>query len=79
VHLTEAGTTYVAEHREELDRVWESATRDTDDEAGELWNQLSQLHAAAQQVLATGNPDQVQTATTTLAEARKAIYRLLAE
>lgn len=79
VQLTEEGTSYVAEHREELDKVWESATRDTDEDAGELWAQLGQLHAAAQQVMATGTPEQVQAATAALTEARKTIYRLLAE
>ncbi|MGD9987251.1 PadR family transcriptional regulator [Pseudonocardia sp.] len=79
VHLTEAGTTYVAEHRDELDKVWESATRDPDEDTAELWTQLGQLHAAAQQVMATGTPAQMQQATESITEARKAIYRLLAE
>ncbi|WP_250550091.1 PadR family transcriptional regulator [Pseudonocardia sp. H11422] len=79
VHLTEEGTRYVAEHRDELDRVWASVGRDADDDATELWEQLGQLHAAVTQVMATGTPAQVETATTTLAEARKSIYRLLAE
>ncbi|AEA26069.1 PadR family transcriptional regulator [Pseudonocardia benzenivorans] len=79
VQLTDAGTTYVAEHREELDKVWESAVRDPDDDTAELWTQLGQLHAAAQQVMATGTPEQMHTATEAITEARKAIYRLLAE
>ncbi|GAA3227054.1 hypothetical protein GCM10017691_17110 [Pseudonocardia petroleophila] len=83
VSLTAAGTTYVAEHRTELDAVWEQVGRSAeewaDGEAGELWEQLGQLHAAAQQVLAAGTPDQVTAATTALTEARKTIYRLLAE
>jgi len=79
VQLTEAGTTYVAEHREELDAVWASVGRDADDEAGGLWEQLGQLHAAAQQVLGAGTPEQITAATAALTEARKTIYRLLAE
>lgn len=78
VHLTEEGTRYVEEHREELDAVWASVG-DTDEAAAELWEQLSQLHAAARQVMATGTPAQVATATEALADARKTIYRLLAE
>ena len=80
VQLTEAGTTYVAEHREELDKVWtafDSEEEDGPDAA--LWQQLAQLHAAAQQVMATGTPEQLATATETLTEARKTLYRLLAE
>jgi DNA-binding PadR family transcriptional regulator len=80
VHLTEEGTRYVEEHREELDAVWASVGRDTDDEATtELWEQLGQLHAAAAQVMSAGTPEQVATATTAITEARKTIYRLLAE
>jgi DNA-binding PadR family transcriptional regulator len=80
VHLTEEGTRYVEEHREELDAVWASVGREAEDEgAGELWEQLGQLHAAAAQVMAAGTPEQVATATTSITEARKAIYRLLAE
>jgi DNA-binding PadR family transcriptional regulator len=80
VSLTETGTTYVAEHREELDKVWESVTDDSDDDgARALFEQLHQLHAAAQQVAATGTPEQIATASESVTEARKAIYRLLAE
>jgi DNA-binding PadR family transcriptional regulator len=79
VSLTEAGTAYVTEHRSELDAVWEALGRDADSEAGELWEQLGQLHAAAHQVLGAGTPEQVTAATAALTEARKTIYRLLAE
>lgn len=79
VSLTGTGTTWVAEHREELDAVWEQVGRDADSEAGELWEQLGQLHAAAQQVMGAGTPEQVTAATAALTEARKTIYRLLAE
>jgi DNA-binding PadR family transcriptional regulator len=80
VHLTEEGTRYVEEHREELDAVWASVGRDADDESAvELWEQLGQLHAAAAQVMSAGTPEQIASATATITEARKAIYRLLAE
>jgi DNA-binding PadR family transcriptional regulator len=79
VHLTEAGTTYVAEHRAELDAVWAAVDDDADDPGVAVWEQLAQLHAATQQVLSAGTPEQITTAGTALAEARKTIYRLLAE
>ena len=80
VHLTEEGTRYVEEHRAELDAVWASVGREADDEATvELWEQLGQLHAAAAQVMSAGSPEQIATATTAIADARKTIYRLLAE
>jgi DNA-binding PadR family transcriptional regulator len=79
IHLTEAGTQYVEEHRAELDAVWDAAGRDVDDDAAALWEQLAQLHAAAHQVMSAGTPEQVMAAGAALAEARKTIYRLLAE
>jgi DNA-binding PadR family transcriptional regulator len=79
VHLTEAGTTYVAEHRAELDAVWASVGQAGDEDAVELWEQLAQLHAATHQVLSAGTAEQIAAATAALAEARKTIYRLLAE
>ncbi len=79
VHLTEEGTRYVAEHRAELDAVWDAAGRDVDDDAAALWEQLAQLHAAAHQVMSAGTAEQVAAAGAALAEARKTIYRLLAE
>jgi DNA-binding PadR family transcriptional regulator len=83
VSLTEAGTAWVAGHREELDAVWEQVGRSADEwadgEAGALWEQLGQLHAAAQQVMGAGTPEQITAATAALTEARKTIYRLLAE
>ena len=78
VHLTEEGTRYVEEHRAELDAVWESVDRG-DDDATALFEQLGQLHAAAQQVISAGTPAQITAATEALTEARKTIYRLLAE
>jgi len=79
VHLTESGTTYVEEHRAELDAVWEAVDQDGDDDRAKLWEQLAQLHAATQQVMGAGTAEQVTAAGTALAEARKTIYRLLAE
>ena len=79
VHLTEEGTRYVEEHRAELDAVWESVGRDGDDDASALVEQLGQLHAAAHQVISAGTPAQITAATEALTEARKTIYRLLAE
>ena len=78
VHLTEEGTRYVEEHRADLDAVWESVDRG-DDDATALFEQLGQLHAAAQQVISAGTPAQITAATEALTEARKTIYRLLAE
>ena len=61
------------------DAVWATLQDGGDDEAADLWEQLAALHAAAQQVAAAGSPDQVTAATAAVTEARKTIYRLLAE
>ena len=79
VHLTEAGTAFVEGHRAELDAVWAGLDQDADDDGMALWEQLAQLHAATQQVLGAGTPEQITAAGAALAEARKTIYRLLAE
>jgi DNA-binding PadR family transcriptional regulator len=79
VRLTEEGGRYVEEHRAELDAVWDVAGPDVDTDAAQLWEQLQQLGAAAHQVAGAGTPEQVAAATAALAEARKTIYRLLAE
>ena len=59
--------------------MWEAVGRDVDDDATALWEQLAQLHAAAQQVMSAGTPEQITAAGAALADARKTIYRLLAE
>ena len=76
--LTEAGAAHVEERRAEVDAVWASVEGEPEDDVT-LWDELGALHAAAQQVFTAGTPDQVQAATTAITEARKAIYRLLAE
>jgi len=80
VSLTEAGTSYVEEHRDELSKVWNVAAGDEVSAAvSNLRNQYGQLHAAVAQIMAAGTDEQRETAATALADARKAIYRLLAE
>jgi DNA-binding PadR family transcriptional regulator len=82
VHLTEEGTRHVAEHRAALDAVWAPFTADdeeSDEPADALGEELSKLFAAAQQVAAAGSAEQIASATGSLTEARKALYRLLAE
>jgi DNA-binding PadR family transcriptional regulator len=80
VSLTEAGTSYVEEHRDELGKVWDTAAGDeVSAEVSNLRTQYGQLHAAVAQVMSAGTDEQREAAATALAEARKTIYRLLAE
>jgi DNA-binding PadR family transcriptional regulator len=79
VELTEAGTQYVAEHRDELNKVWDTVGDEVSASVSGLRTQYGQLHAAVQQIMSAGTDEQRDTAAAALAEARKAIYRLLAE
>ncbi|GAA1086703.1 PadR family transcriptional regulator [Pseudonocardia alni] len=83
VHLTEEGTRHVEEHRAELDAVWAPFAEDAEaaesDPATGLVTELGRLAAAARQVAEAGSEAQVASATEALTEARKALYRLLAE
>jgi DNA-binding PadR family transcriptional regulator len=74
--LTDAGRAYVAEHRESLGTPWEQPG---DEDAGELRSLMMGVGAALFQVLQTGTEAQQAEARKILAEARKALYRILAE
>jgi DNA-binding PadR family transcriptional regulator len=79
VALTEEGTRYVEEHRAELDKVWNVAGDEVSESVTNLRTQYGQLHAAVAQIMSAGTDQQRDTASSALAEARKTIYRLLAE
>jgi len=76
VHLTEAGTTYVAEHREELDAVWSTAAGEDGFEA--LREAGRSLAGAIGQVAEVGRTEQVAEAVRLLDDARRRLYLLLA-
>jgi len=77
--LTDAGRTYVEEHRDALGEPWSGLG----DEAGagrrDLRGLLEQLGAATVQVARAGDEKQVEQASRVLIDARRALYRLLAE
>ena len=76
--LTPAGKALVEQQREEWGEPWNRAAEDTD-EADELWSQARQLGAAVWQVGQSDNSEHITKAAAALAEARKTIYRMLAE
>lgn len=76
--LTAAGTTLVEQQREAWGEPWARASTDSD-EADELWSQARQLGAAVWQVGQSDNAEHMTKAAEALAQARKAIYRMLAE
>jgi DNA-binding PadR family transcriptional regulator len=74
--ITDAGRQHVAD-REDPTPPWESE----DDLApvGDLKSQIKALSLAAAQLMHVGNEHQVQKAIETLTEARRSLYRILAE
>src|SRR5690606_1132999 len=80
--LTVEGHAHGAEHAAELTPPWESAAREYEEEHAqhaELASLAAQLAAAAAQVSHVGTAEQVERAKRLLAEARRGVYRILAE
>ncbi len=78
MHLTDEGTSYVTEHRSELDRVWDSVGGE-DDDIFELRSAAGQVMAATMQVMSAGTPAQRAAAQEVLTDTRRKLYAILAE
>jgi DNA-binding PadR family transcriptional regulator len=76
--LTERGKTYVAKHRDELGTPWETESS-ANDPRWELMNLMREIGPALGQVMKYGTPEQVAEARRIMTEARRALYRLLAD
>jgi DNA-binding PadR family transcriptional regulator len=77
--LTDEGRAYVAEHREALGTPWANLEKEGGSGRREIRDQVGQVAAAAMQVAALGNDDHIEKAKAILLDARRALYRLLAE
>jgi DNA-binding PadR family transcriptional regulator len=77
--LTDAGREHVESRREELGEPWKAVSGGYPKEAGELRDLMMQLGAAAMQVVQAGSTEQRQSAVELLSEARRGLYRILAE
>ncbi|HEX8122847.1 MAG TPA: PadR family transcriptional regulator [Solirubrobacteraceae bacterium] len=77
--LTDAGREYVAENRERLGVPWDAATQGMPEGLQELRRSAGQLGMASMQVAQTGNERLIAGARQILDDARKAMYRLLAD
>src|SRR6185312_15186744 len=77
--LTDAGRAHVEERREELGNPWDAASGDVREGAFELRDLIWQLGAAAHQVVQAGSQEQVAKAREVLSEARRSLYRILAD
>jgi DNA-binding PadR family transcriptional regulator len=77
--LTDAGREHVESRREELGEPWKAVSGGYPTEAGELCDLMRQLGAPAMQVVRAGSSEQRQRAVVLLSEARRGLYRILAE
>lgn len=77
--LTDAGRTYVEENREKLGAPWESVGAAMPSGARELAELGLQVGSALHQVVRAGNDAQLAQAAKILKDARRSLYRILAE
>jgi DNA-binding PadR family transcriptional regulator len=76
--LTDEGRAHVEEHKDEIGAPWETIVESAPGGEAELRDLGRQLFVALMQVSHAGSEAQVQEAKAVLADARKAIYRILA-
>jgi DNA-binding PadR family transcriptional regulator len=77
--LTEKGQAYVKAHPDELTAPWESRDGDVHEQMGDFRELIVEVTSAVRQVIGSGSTAQVAVAKKILKDARKALYRLLAE
>ena len=77
--LTDAGRAHVTEHRDRLGTPWQEASEGQPAGMPDLRKSIGQLAMAAMQAAQTGDPQVLEQVRQNLDDARKAIYRLLAE
>jgi DNA-binding PadR family transcriptional regulator len=77
--LTDAGRSYVDENRDELGEPWEEFSREASDEWRELAGLIKDVAIAATQVVRAGDEAQRARAEKVLADAKKALYLILAD
>ena len=77
--LTDAGRALVEEQRETLAAPWEQMTDAEGDEVGALFQEMRRLGMAAGQIGHLGDASQLTKARAILADARRALYAVLAE
>ena len=78
-HLTDAGRAYVETHRAELVAARDAVTGNVDDAVLELRDLHQQVGIALMQVARAGTPSQIAEARTLLTNARRQLYRILAD
>jgi DNA-binding PadR family transcriptional regulator len=76
--LTDAGRAYVEEREDDLAAPWEEMSESVDDDVAALFREMRQVGMAAGQIGQMGSARQVTEARGLLADARRALYSLLA-
>jgi DNA-binding PadR family transcriptional regulator len=77
--LTDEGRAHVEENRESLGSPWDEAGADVSGDVGDMRTLIAQVAMASYQVVQSGDEKQVEQAKQVLADARKALYRVLAD
>ncbi len=77
--ITDAGRQHLAERPDDAPAPWDAVGQGVPKEAFALFGQMRQLGAAAMQVAQSGTPAQAEKAGAALEEARRTIYRILAD
>ncbi len=77
--LTDEGRAHVEANRSDLGAPWEAFSGDVSDETWELARLMKDVGFAAVQVLRAGDEAQIARAREVLSEAKRALYRILAE
>ncbi len=77
--LTESGVEYVEQHAAELGDPWQEVRDGVGDQALDLRELVGQLMGAVAQVARAGTAEQAAKAAEVLTEARRSLYRILAD
>ncbi len=77
--LTDDGKAYVDENRGELGEPWAGLGAEVGESRLELRSQIGQLAAAVHQVATAGNDGHIEQARKVLDDARRSLYRILAD
>jgi DNA-binding PadR family transcriptional regulator len=77
--LTDAGRAQVQERPDTLGAPWEQISDSTEEGPAALFREMRRLGMAAGQIGHLGDPTQLKKARVILAEARRALYTVLAE
>src|SRR5262245_23775754 len=76
--LTDAGRAHVDERREELGAPWEQMSASIDDDLSALFREMRRVGMTAGQIGHLGDATQIAKARAVLADARRALYAVLA-